>query len=559
MPFHRHELPAFPIDVFPDWLRLFVEAQATATQTPVDLPAMLALSVLAAAGAKKFVAARERWLFEPVNIFTVTALPSGNRKSAVFSAVKKPLEEYEQIEARKSAPDIARSLTNYRIKEATLKRLQDKAANADSLNREALTREATDAAEALEAMVVKTATRYLADDCTPEKLSALLLAQGGRIAVMSPEGDVFDLMAGRYSKNGTGNFGVYLRGHAGDDIRIDRINRPPEFVKEPALTMGLAVQPDVIQGLAQNPGFRGRGLLARFLYAMPTSLLGRRDTNAEPVPASVLAEYRKGVFAILDLTFARDENNEPTPHTLKFDSEAKKGMQDFEAWIEPQLLEFGELGAMTDWGGKLFGAVARITGLVHLAEHAGDALPWHTPISRNTVDGAVRIGHFLIAHSKAAFADMGMDPATANATKVLRWIDNNQLAYFTKRDLHQSLRSHFKRVTDLDAPLLLLIGRGFVRNRFEVKEDGPGRPPSPIYDVNPLWQRGGSPQKSNSEHCEDSETPLETMGAPHSHNSEDCEDFETASCPSANPSNGWPQGSVPREPSGSLDLNDARE
>jgi replicative DNA helicase len=64
---------------------------------------------------------------------------------------------------------------------------------------------------------------------------------------MSPEGDVFDLMAGR---NGNGpNLGVYLKGHAGDTLRIDRIGRPVEYVRQPALTMGLAVQPDVLSGL----------------------------------------------------------------------------------------------------------------------------------------------------------------------------------------------------------------------------------------------------------------------------------------------------------------------
>jgi hypothetical protein len=82
---------------------------------------------------------------------------------------------------------------------------------------------------------------------------------------MSAEGDVFDLMAGRYSAKTTSNFGVYLKGHAGDPLRVDRVGRPPEFVLQPALTVGLAVQPDVIPGgLRQKPEFRGRGLLARF-------------------------------------------------------------------------------------------------------------------------------------------------------------------------------------------------------------------------------------------------------------------------------------------------------
>jgi hypothetical protein len=42
-------------------------------------------------------------------------------------------------------------------------------------------------------------------------------------------------------------------------------------VQRPCLTIGLTVQPEILQGLAGRPGFRGRGLLARFLYSLPAS------------------------------------------------------------------------------------------------------------------------------------------------------------------------------------------------------------------------------------------------------------------------------------------------
>jgi hypothetical protein len=46
--------------------------------------------------------------------------------------------------------------------------------------------------------VVPPLPRWLVDDATPEVLAGLL-AVYGRIALLSPEGDVFDQMAGRYS------------------------------------------------------------------------------------------------------------------------------------------------------------------------------------------------------------------------------------------------------------------------------------------------------------------------------------------------------------------------
>ena len=68
----------------------------------------------------------------------------------------------------------------------------------------------------------------------------MLSEQGGRIVSASPEGGVFDLMAGKYSKNSMPQFGVYLMGHAGDDLITDRISRESVRVEKPALTCAYA-------------------------------------------------------------------------------------------------------------------------------------------------------------------------------------------------------------------------------------------------------------------------------------------------------------------------------
>ena len=101
----------------------------------------------------------------------------------------------------------------------------------------------------------------IVDDATSEKLGMMLAEQGGRIASMSPEGGVFDLMAGLYSKSGIPQFGVYLMGHSGDDLITDRVSRATVRVQRPALTCAYAMQPQVIEGIAENPAFRGRGNL----------------------------------------------------------------------------------------------------------------------------------------------------------------------------------------------------------------------------------------------------------------------------------------------------------
>ncbi len=115
---------------------------------------------------------------------------------------------------------------------------------------------------------------------------------------MSSEGGLFETMAGRYS-SGNPNVDVYLKGYSGDPLRVDRKSRPPEFVPRPALTLVLTVQPEVTQGLAAKPGFRGRGVLARFLYSLPQSMVGFRSNNPPLVPEELMEVWRSTVSAIL--------------------------------------------------------------------------------------------------------------------------------------------------------------------------------------------------------------------------------------------------------------------
>lgn len=223
VPFGDYDLPNFPVGALPDWLRCFVEDEAEATQTPPDLAGMLALAVCAAAVAKKVeVLVRLGWQ-EPLNLFVAVALPPGNRKSAVFSDMTAPLQSYEREQAEAQAAEIARATNERKVLEGRLARLQGEAARAKSSDAEILLRESSEVAAKLERFKVPARPRLLADDCSPERLASLLAEQGGRLAVMAPEGDVFDLMAGRYG-NGP-NFGVFLRGHAGDDLRVDRACR----------------------------------------------------------------------------------------------------------------------------------------------------------------------------------------------------------------------------------------------------------------------------------------------------------------------------------------------
>jgi replicative DNA helicase len=475
-------LPAFPVQVLPGWLGDQVAAVATATQTPPDLAGMLALAVLAAvAGGAVEVEARPGWQ-EPLCLFVAVGMDAGARKSSVFTAMTRPLADYERQQIAAALPAITETATRRRIAEQAAAHAEAAASKAPTDQAGAKQAEAVTRATEAANLLVPPLPRWLVDDATPEALAGLL-ATYGRIALLSPEGDVFDQMAGRYNPTSGPNLGVYLKGHAGDLLKVARRGRPPEYVQRPCLTIGLTVQPEVLRGLAGRPGFGGRGLLARFLYSLPPSLVGRRQAGAPPVPPAVADRYTRELQALAaSLTTTGDG-----PTVLTLDPQAGELLLGFERDLEPRLAAgSGDLAHLAGWAAKLAGATCRLAALLHLAGHLRGG--WARPIGADTFAGAVQLAGYLVEHARAVFDLMGADPRLEDARWLLDWITRTGQAQFTRRDAHQAApRGRFPKATNLDPALALLEEHGWLRG---VDADPPGakggRPASPRFLVNPL-------------------------------------------------------------------------
>ena len=151
---------------------------------------------------------------------------------------------------------------------------------------------------------------------------------------------------------------LWLKGHSVSLVRVDRQDRsrPPIIIDRPHLTVGISPQPDVLESLHDKPGFRGRGLLARFLYGLPQSRLGYRTLAPSPIPRHVENIYRLGIAQLINYRPA-------TTLRLRFSDAAYREWKDFQLSLEPQFRDGGALQSLRDWGGKLAGAVARLAGI----------------------------------------------------------------------------------------------------------------------------------------------------------------------------------------------------
>jgi hypothetical protein len=480
IPLAAPSVPPFPLHALPLNLRLYAEELAEAAQVPPDLPTMLMLAVGAAALANKYeVHITPDWR-EPCNLFVAVVLPPGHRKSAIFRAVVAPLDRAETELRDLDADAVADRTQTYRIMEAALREAERRAKNADDAERTQAIEEAKELRRKLPEHPAL--PRLLADDASPEQLAVLLAENGGRIALMSAEGGVFETMAGRYS-NGIPNLDVYLKGHSGDAIRVDRVGRPPILVQNPALTIGLAIQPEVIQGLATKPSFRGRGLIARFLYSIPHSALGYRKVETEPVDPATRLQYETTVNTLLRVSSHDIHANDGTAHRLCLDRDAKNCLRDYRQDIERDLAPGGGLEYAPDWGGKLPGAVVRIAGILHAYKHP-DA-PHAVVVSEETMVAAIHIGNYLRSHAAAVLDLMGIDPIIEDARHVLNWIRRTELAEFSQRQAYQALKGRFKHVHQLLPVLALLRERGYLVRVSIPARTGPGRNAGPFYATNP--------------------------------------------------------------------------
>src|SRR5262249_25646281 len=119
------DVPPYPVDVLPDWLRTWAEAVALELQVPVDLLARLGLGLLAAGIARKVVVRPRAGFTEPVNLYMLIALLSGERKSQTFRRAIAPVQELQRLAREAARPRVIEAESEQRIAERRVKALED--------------------------------------------------------------------------------------------------------------------------------------------------------------------------------------------------------------------------------------------------------------------------------------------------------------------------------------------------------------------------------------------------------------------------------------------------
>jgi putative DNA primase/helicase len=470
--FDEVDTPHIPARLLPGIYGEFANALAVATETAPALSVMTILAVLSASAAKYFrVAPKPGWL-EPLNIYTMVALPPANNKSQILKACTKPLVEWEQAQAEILLPTIKQQQSERKTQEKIIESLRLKAArlNDNSLINEVACKEA-------ELIEPETLPRLFVNDVTSESLTSAIYEQGGHLAIFSDEGGILETLTGLYT-GGVANVDILLKGIDGGYTRVKRKDKSIDL--QPYLTVALVVQPGIVQKMASKKAFDGNGILERFLYVLPKSKLGYRTHDTPSVPEHIVAAYHQKINSLLNYSATLKIGAES--QALILSAEALQKWQAFQLRIETQLRPGAKFSFCQGWGGKICGFALRIAGLMHIAKHGfGDSL-----IDKETMANALALAELLADHALAAYALMGADQTLEDAKEIFNYLVGKGAASFSRSEITTALRhrgcGNSRRLSEA---LPILIDR----NILHAERDLSTGKPTTRYYLNPALQK----------------------------------------------------------------------
>lgn len=472
LPFPNIILPTFDTNIFPKWLREYVNAVAEETQTPRDAASMATLTMLSTILGGSFeIKPNETSWREVLSVFSVVALDPANRKSAVFSLLLRPIVDFEKQESMKMAPKLVEKRAEQNTKTKRISELEREYSKATEIeHKESLLNEIKELEKSIDETLnpVITSYRLYTSDVTPEKLAELLYSHNGRFAILSSEGaEFFEMASGRYSDKI--NIDVYLKGYSGENIVIDRKGSPSILIDKTILTIGVFAQPSVIKNIPQN--FSERGLMQRFLYSLPKSLVGYRKITPQPIPLDVKENFERNIYKLFKIITNEGEKS-ITSKELTFDTEASDYLKKIQEEIEIMLRNQDMNMTFKGWLGKLVGQIIRIAGLLHVAEHI-IANQIRSIISIDTLKKADQLRSYFIKHAEAAFGIIGDEANSEDINYVLNKINSakfiNQQC-IANQELWQVVKHRFENVHKYNKVIDNLEEIDYVKIEFRGKK-----------------------------------------------------------------------------------------
>lgn len=367
--------PPFPIGALPQTIRDMVQFVAETTQVYPDMPAAVALAALSVClQGKAKVYFSEHWA-EDLNLYILICAPPGERKSAVFSSMTKPITNYVADYNQEHLIDVQTYRNTRKQLECKLHRAIEKDEPMDTVK---------EIQQEINTLPPVDEMKLITTDVTAEALAGIMSENDEVMGILSPEGGIFDVISGMYSNNVT-NLNIFLSSYDGEPVKIDR-KYGSVALHRPLLTFGICTQPQVLNSVINNPQFSGKGLTQRFLFCIPDSMIGHRKLIQDVNGSSVTRAYSDLITRLLNMPRSDDCR-------IDLGCKAVDLLTAFADKIEYQMSDTGNLAEHREFFSKILGKTLRIAGIIHLCEH-----PASECISGETMQAAIEIVTYFGQH-----------------------------------------------------------------------------------------------------------------------------------------------------------------
>ena len=385
---------AYPIGAFPPVVRDALLEAGRYTQAPDALVGGCALTAISAAVQTSYSVQRDAVLKGPASLYVLTIAESGERKSTVDNLFMSALRDWQRHQERAA-----------------------RVATAEYMNAVREWEQAEDRDEADRPKQPRT-PRMLRGDDTSEAL-AKALAEYPVAAVVSAEAGV--IFSGHSMNPDSVGRALAQANQMWDGGPIDqgRISRERVRIETLRVTMGLQVQPAMLDRFSEKTGGLGRGIgyFARFLMSQPPSTVGTRYYQEPGAGTPKLACFNARIAELLLAPAQFDDEDQMVTAFVPLDDHARQVWISFHDEVEEAMNPDHAYADIRDVASKAAENAARIACCFHIFEHGSQ-----TPIGRDTMRKACVLTRWYLDEAIRFSRKHGATPELIDAEALETWL-----------------------------------------------------------------------------------------------------------------------------------------
>ena len=253
-----------------------------------------------------------------LNLYIIIGADSGQFKSNIYDAAKRPIDDWQaaenqKIQDNKATNELVAEELRRKLKEAVKGKEDELAKMINSDERIYDIMKSSAHQDAINKHELESSPKlvYL-QDATPEMIEVLAAQNGGCVSIFNDEGvRVLSMMGGRYTSKAGSDLSLYNGLWSSSSLNTFRIDKDRPQVSCPEATGSMVVlsQPPIVDRMIQQEDTRFQGLLGRLLVQKVSSVFRPDDGQAVSVPQGLSDKWDKHIKRLLD---SRYSDGEPT-------------------------------------------------------------------------------------------------------------------------------------------------------------------------------------------------------------------------------------------------------